>query len=83
MATSIRLTPETQAILVREAKHRGVGLSTFIRQLSEAEADRLRRDGIRAESARVAAAISDSASARAEIDLLGTPQTPHPDDHAL
>lgn len=67
---AIRLAEDDRDTLAAAAQARGQGVSTLLRQLAEAEALRLRREAIRAESARVAAAIRASPEARAEFETL-------------
>lgn len=52
---SVRLDDDIQATLEEAAKGRGIGLSTYLRELAAGEAKRLRRDRIRAQSRAVAA----------------------------
>jgi hypothetical protein len=70
---SVRLDEEVRAILGAEAEMRGIGLSTYLRQLAEAEAVRLRRERIRAASEAVAHHIASSAEAREFSEDWGTP----------
>ncbi|HLI37827.1 MAG TPA: hypothetical protein VKV80_10880 [Streptosporangiaceae bacterium] len=62
-----------RAILEEVAHNQGKGLSTFVRDLAEAEARRVRREAIRAEGERVMAHLARRPEARAELDELGTP----------
>lgn len=73
---TIRLTRKDRAVLEEAASRQGVGLSAYIRDLAEAEARRQRRTAIRAEGERWLAGLSPEA--RAELELLGTPQSEPP-----
>lgn len=64
---SIRLNEADRAILESAAKTAGTGVGTYVRQVAEAEARRLRRQAIRAESDRIAAQITPAA-----LDLVAT-----------
>ncbi|ACI99703.1 ribbon-helix-helix protein, CopG family protein [Rhodospirillum centenum] len=57
---SVRLDDAVQAILEDAARDRGVGLSTYLRELAETEAKRVRRERIRAQSRAVAEHIARS-----------------------
>jgi hypothetical protein len=72
---SIRLDDQVRAALTEEADARGIGLSSYIRQLVEAEARRLRRARIRAASEVVGKHIAESAESRAFFKDWGTPST--------
>ena len=61
---SLRLDEGDQITLESAAKQRGVGLSTYLRQLAAEEAKRLRRERIRQQSANVAAFLSQSPAAQ-------------------
>jgi hypothetical protein len=63
--TGIRLDDEVRATLTAEAEARGIGLSAYTCQLTEAEAKRLIRVRIRAESEAVARYIASSPEAQA------------------
>ena len=60
---SIRLDDDVQATLEGAAKERGIGLSTYLREVAATEARRLRRERIRAQSKAVGAHIASSAEA--------------------
>jgi hypothetical protein len=62
---SVRLEDEVQATLEMAAKERGVGLSTYLRDLAASEAARVRRDRIRRQSRAVADYIGGSEDAQA------------------
>jgi hypothetical protein len=47
---SVRFDERTRQLLEEEATRQGVGVSTFVRQLAEAELKRVRRSSIRAEA---------------------------------
>lgn len=75
---TIRLRGEDRAALEHEARERGQGISTLLRDLAEAEARRLRRAAIRAEGQRVVDYVKVTPSAQRELDSLGTPQNDAP-----
>jgi len=68
---SIRLSDEDRATLEEAAGARGV--SSFVRELAEREAQRLRMQAVRAESERFMQAVNSDPALRAELDALGTP----------
>ena len=70
---TIRLDAEDRAVLETTAQRRGQGLSTFVRELAEAEARRLRREAIRAEGERIVAHLAENPGAQAEMEEIGTP----------
>jgi len=70
---SIRLDASDRSTLEAAARRQGSGLSTFVRNLAGAEAQRLRREAIRAEGERVVAYLADHAEAQAELEEHGTP----------
>jgi hypothetical protein len=70
---SVRLDNDVQAMLEDVARERGVGLSTYLRELAEIEAKRVRRERIRAQSRAVGAYIASSPEGRAFHDDWGTP----------
>ena len=70
---TIRLDAEDRAVLEVTARRRGQGLSTFLRDLAEAEARRLRREAICAEGEQVLAYLAGHPGARAEVEEIGTP----------
>jgi hypothetical protein len=55
---SVRFDERTRLALEEEAAKRGVGISTFVRQLAEAELARVRRARIEAEADSVAAYLA-------------------------
>jgi uncharacterized protein (DUF1778 family) len=72
---SIRLDAEDRKALEMAARQQGKGLSTFVRELAQAEARRVRREAIRAEGDRVVAHLAGNPEAVAELDEIGTPLT--------
>ena len=70
---SVRLDNDVQATLEGAAKERGVGLSTYLRELAEIEAKRVRRERIRAQSRAVGAYVASSPEGRAFYEDWGTP----------
>ena len=70
---SVRLDEEVQATLEEAAKARGIGLSTYLRELALDEAKRIRRERIRAQSRRVGTYIAVSPEGRAFYADWGTP----------
>jgi hypothetical protein len=77
---SIRLTGRDRETLEAEAQRSGTELSSLVRSLAEAEAKRLRSAAIRAQGKRVVEYLKTNPEARAEFELLGTPQTDLPDE---
>jgi uncharacterized protein (DUF1778 family) len=75
---TVRLDAEDRAVLEVAARERGKGLSAFVRELAEAEAQRVRRAAIRADGDRVMAHLADHPEARDELDDFGTPLTDLP-----
>ncbi len=72
---SIRLDEAVQSALESVARERGIGLSTYLRDLATAEARRVRNERIRAETQRVAAYIASSAEAQAFCEACSAPAT--------
>lgn len=70
---SVRLDDDIQATLEAVAKERGIGLSTYLRELAVDEAKRIRRERIRAQSRAVGAYVASSAEADAFYRDWGTP----------
>ncbi len=60
---SIRLDDEVQATLEAAARERGIGLSTYLREVAATEARRLRRERIRAQSKAVGTHVASSEEA--------------------
>ncbi|MHB8245331.1 MAG: type II toxin -antitoxin system TacA 1-like antitoxin [Acidimicrobiales bacterium] len=75
---TIRLDAEDRAALEEVARQQGKGLSSFVRDLAEAEARRVRREAVRADGQRVMAHLADHPEAGAELDEFGTPLTDLP-----
>jgi hypothetical protein len=72
---SVRLDASVQTMLESAARERGIGLSTYLRDLATAEARRVRNERIRAETQRVAAYIASSPEAQQFCEDWGTPAT--------
>jgi len=70
---SVRLDEDIQATLEEAAKARGIGLSTYLRELAANEARRVRRERIRAQSRAVGAYVAISSDAQAFFAQWGTP----------
>jgi hypothetical protein len=70
---SVRLDDVVQSTLESAAKERGIGLSTYLRELAAAEAKRVRRERIRAQSRAVGDYVASSPEARAFYEDWGTP----------
>ena len=70
---SIRLDDEVRQTLEAEAQERGLGLSTFLREIVRAEARRLRNRRIREESRRVGEYVASSPEARQFYEDWGKP----------
>ncbi len=70
---SVRLDEEVQAALEEAARARGIGLSTYLRELALDEAKRIRRERIRAQSRSVGTYIAVSPEGRAFYVDWGTP----------
>ncbi len=70
---SVRLDDDVRVTLEAEAKTRGIGLATFLRQLAADAARDVRRKRIRAASEAVARHIAGSPDAREFAEFWGTP----------
>ena len=70
---SVRLDEEIQATLEEAAKARGIGLSTYLRELAVDEARRVRRERIRVQSRAVGTYLASSPEGRAFYTEWGTP----------
>ena len=70
---SVRLDVDMQSTLEDAAKARGIGLSTYLRELAANEAKRLRRERIRDQSRAVGAYVATSPAAQRFYDQWGTP----------
>lgn len=75
---SVRLDDDVRETLQAEARARRVGLSTYLRQIANEAAARLRRDWIRAQSRAVAEYVAGSPAATAFYDDWGTPAREEP-----
>jgi hypothetical protein len=74
---SIRLDEAVQSTLESAARERGIGLSTYLRDLATAEARRVRNERIRAQSKAVADYVAGSPEARAFLEDWGMPASIH------
>ncbi|MGH2363046.1 MAG: DUF1778 domain-containing protein [Chloroflexota bacterium] len=72
---TIRLDPLDRAVLEAGARQHGKGLSAFVREIAEAEAQKLRREAIRLEGERIVAYLQGSPEAQQELEGFGTPLT--------
>jgi hypothetical protein len=70
---SVRLEEEIQVTLERAAKARGIGLSTYLRELAAGEARRLRRERIRSQSRAVGDYVASNQGANLFYAEWGTP----------
>lgn len=70
---TIRLEERDRAVLEAAARRNGTGLSSFIRDLADAEARRLTREAIRADGERVVSYLKQHPSSQAELETYGTP----------
>jgi uncharacterized protein (DUF1778 family) len=70
---TIRLEEDDRQTLEAAARSQGKGLSTFVRDLAEAEALRLRRKAIRDGGEAVVSYLAGHAPAQAELETYGTP----------
>lgn len=75
---TIRLDADDRAALEGAARSQGKGLSTFIREVAQAEARRVRRETIRADGERVVAHLARHPAARSELDELSAALTDIP-----
>lgn len=73
---SIRLDNDVRATLEGAARERGVGLSTYLRELAEIEAKRVRRERIRAQSREVGDYAASSPEGQAFYEDWGMPIVP-------
>jgi predicted transcriptional regulator len=74
MPVSVRLDDEVRATLDEEARARGMGLSTYLRQVATETAHQLRRDRIRRQSRPVAEYVARSPEAAEFYEAWGTPR---------
>ncbi len=72
---SIRLDDEVRDELETQARLRGVGLATLLRDLATEAAREARRTRIRQASATIGAHVATSAEAHGFYEEWGTPQT--------
>ena len=70
---SVRLDDDAQEVLEAAARERGIGLSTYLREIAEREAKKIRKEKIRAESRAVADYVASSLEAQAFYADWGTP----------
>lgn len=70
---SVRLDEDMQATLEDAARARGIGLSTYLRELAANEVKRLRRERIRAQSRAAGAYVRSSPEGQGFYDQWGTP----------
>ena len=70
---SVRLDDHVQATLESAAKERGIGLSTYLRDLAFEDAQRIRKARIRAQSESVGRYVAESAEGAAFFSDWGTP----------
>jgi uncharacterized protein (DUF1778 family) len=70
---SVRLDDNAQEVLEAAARERGIGLSTYLREMAEREARKICKDRIRAESRAVAEYVATSPEAQAFYADWGTP----------
>jgi GNAT superfamily N-acetyltransferase len=73
-SVSVRLDDDVRAALDEEARARGVGLSTYLRQLATETAHRLRRERIRRQSKAVGERVARSPEAAGFYEVWGTPR---------
>jgi GNAT superfamily N-acetyltransferase len=71
---SIRLDDDVRNELEAEARSRGIGLATLLRDIAAVAAREARRTRIRRASAEVGAHVATSAEARAFYEEWGTPR---------
>jgi GNAT superfamily N-acetyltransferase len=70
---SIRLDDDVREMLETEARARGVGLSAYLRQVAKAEARRLWKERVRAQSEAVGAYVAANPEARQFFEDWGKP----------
>ena len=70
---SIRLDSDVRQTLEDEARSRGIGLATYLREMARQAATEVRRARIRAESERVAQHVAQDPAARQFMADWGTP----------
>jgi GNAT superfamily N-acetyltransferase len=74
MPVSVRLDEDVRAALDEEARARGVGLSTYLRELATEAARELRRERIRRQSRAVGEHAAQSPEAAGFYEAWGTPR---------
>ena len=72
---SVRLDDDIRETLETEARARGTGLSTYLRQIAIENAQHLRRERIRAQSRAVGEHVAGSSEAAASYKEWGTPRS--------
>ena len=72
---SVRLDDAVRAELEAEAKTRGIGLATYLRQLASDAARDVRSKRIRAQSEVVGRYIAENPEAREFVEFWGTPRS--------
>jgi len=72
---SVRLDDEVRTTLESEARIRGIGLATYLRQIAAEAARNVRRARIRAQSAAVGRAAAWQSDARSFYQDWGSPTT--------
>ncbi len=72
---SVRLEQDIQTTLEEAARERGMGLSSYLRELAANEARRVRRERIRAQSRAVGAYVAATPEAQTFYADWGTPGT--------
>jgi hypothetical protein len=72
---SVRLDDDVRATLEAEARTRGIGLATYLRQIAAEAARNVRRARIRAQSAVVGRTVAAQPEARSFYQDWGTPTT--------
>jgi uncharacterized protein (DUF1778 family) len=70
---SVRMDDAAQEVLEAAARERGIGLSTYLREMAEKEAKRIVKERIRAESRAVAEYVASSPEAQAFYTDWGMP----------
>ena len=71
---SIRLDDDVRAELEAQARARGIGLSSLLREVATAAAQEARRNRIRQASALIGEHVATSAEGRAFYEEWGTPR---------
>ncbi|HYC02958.1 MAG TPA: hypothetical protein VED40_06675 [Azospirillaceae bacterium] len=69
---SVRLDERHQATLEEAARARGIGLSTYLRELAEKEADRVWREKVREQSRLIGEAVARDPEVRAFYEDWGS-----------